>query len=144
MNSNAHRIRIAAVTVVCVVTFYVSFSEIMATAMSYGIERRVALAYPISIDALILVCAFTLIVNRGATRTTKVYAKFGRLFGFGATIYCNSMAAGTTDINALIVHAIPAVSLIFTVELLVHGAKGTAATRKGKAAGNVTPIRKTA
>lgn len=142
---NANTGRLAAITTVCVIVFYVSFSDIAEVALAYGLAPRVAYAYPLCIDAMILVCALTLVASKGINRSAKFYAKLGRWFGFVATIYANALGAGTVDINAIAIHAIPAVSLIFTIELMIHGAKGTAASRSArssKSAGNVTPIRK--
>lgn len=131
------QIRILLITVVCAAVFYTSYSEIYAVALHYTGKARVAATYPICIDAVILIAALTLVARTGVNATAKRWARFGRVFGFTSTILCNAAASGFASADALTldlvvavaVSLIPAISLIATVELLIHGAQGTPASR---------------
>lgn len=146
------QIRIALITIVCAAVFYTSYSEIYAVALHYTGKARVAATYPICIDAVILIAALTLVARTGVNATAKRWARFGRVFGFAATILCNAAASGfasattvTLDlVVAVLVSLIPAISLIATVELLIHGAQGTPASRKAaaKPVATVTQLRR--
>jgi hypothetical protein len=150
--TNAAKFRVALITIVCAATFTISYSHIHAVALQYGNSPLAAVLYPITIDCGILVAALTLTARTGVNRSAKAWAAFARIFGFGATVFCNvaasDWAAATTPaatIAAVVVNLVPAIVLISTIELLIHGAHGTAASRArrtAKPAGNVTPIRK--
>lgn len=126
---SAIRIRIALITVVCAMVFYTSFRHITAVAMANGNPRDVAMMYPFAIDFVILISALTLIARKGVTKAARNWARFGRLFGFAATIFCNLVTSHFASTVSAIVATIPAIALIITVELLIHGAKGTPAAR---------------
>jgi len=123
------QLRLALTTIVCAASFYVSYRHILEVALSTGNTLDAAIVYPITIDALILVSALTLIASTGVSKMAKLWATAGRAFGFGATVYCNLAASHFTSVMGAIVNMIPAVALIITVELLVYGWKATPATR---------------
>lgn len=142
MNKN-FAARIALTSAVAVGTFYISASHIIAVAHAAGNHGAAAYAYPISIDAVILVSVLTLVAKTGVNRMAKWYAAIGRAFGFTATIYCNVAASGFQSVSSAVVNLIPALALIITMELLVHAAQATPATRARKATtkATVTPIK---
>lgn len=112
--------RLALIALVTSGVFFISFSHITAVASLYGNSGLTAAVYPICIDGVILISAFSLIGRRGITRQVKFYAQFGRWFGFSATIYANVAHSGYASTDAIIVNLIPAISLIITVELMIH------------------------
>lgn len=124
------KLRIALIVAVCLGVFYTSFRHIVAVAMAQGNPTDVALMYPISIDAVIMISALTLVVRTGVSKAARFWARFGRVFGFAATIYANVAHSGYASTDAVLVNLIPAVALIVTVELLIHSAQGTAASRR--------------
>lgn len=128
----AIRIRIALITAVCLLVFYGSFRHIVEVAERYGNSTDVAFTYPFCIDAVILISALTLVARKGVSRATRRWARIGRLFGFAATIFANALVSNFSDTVAAAVAMIPALALIITVELLIHGAQGTAAVRPGR------------
>lgn len=141
-NITADQARIALIAVVCAAQFYTSARDIIETAMPlvhHDLTR--AITFPVCIDALILISALTVAVRTGINAKARRWAAFGRYFGFGATIYANGLSGGianTTHIDAGIITGtlfllIPAVALIATIELLIHGVQGTPATRKASA-----------
>lgn len=142
--TTAARIRIALITLVCAAVFYTSFRHITEVAHRYGNSLDVAALYPICIDAVILISALTLVARTGVSKAARFYAKLGRVFGFAATIFCNLASSDFSSTVAALVALIPAVSLILTVELLIHAAQGTAATRSRSAAKKTTAARKAA
>jgi drug/metabolite transporter (DMT)-like permease len=129
----AIRARLALIAIVCACVFYTSFRHITHVALSYGNTADVAVLYPICIDAVILVSALTLTARTGVNRVTKLWASAGRYFGFAATIFCNVSSSEFASSMAVVVALIPAIALIITVELLIHAAQGTPATRARKA-----------
>lgn len=137
--TKSQKLRIAAITAVCLSVFAISFDHITAVAQTYG-NGWTSFLYPVCIDGVILVSALTLVARVGISKTTKVYAKAGRWFGFAATIYANVAVSGYASTDAILVNLIPAVSLIFTVELLIHAAQGTSASRS-RTQRATTPVR---
>lgn len=141
------QIRLALTTAVAAGTFYISASHIVSVATSAGNQGLAAYVYPVAIDCVILVSVLTLVARVAVNRMAKFYAKAGRIFGFAATIYCNLAASHFVNVTSAIVNLIPALSLIVVMELLVHSAQATPATRARAAARkastktNVTPIR---
>lgn len=127
------KLRLALTTVVALASFFISFTHIVDVAMAQGNALNVARCYPITIDAMILVCALTLVANAGVSKMGKLWASVGRIFGFTATIYCNLAASHFTSVVGAIINMIPALSLIITVELMVYGWKATPATRSSQA-----------
>lgn len=124
------KLRIALIVVVTLGVFYTSFRHIVAVAMAHGNTADVALFYPVSIDAVIMISALTLVVRNGVPKAARFWARFGRVFGFVATIYANVAHSGYASTDAVLVNLIPAVALICTVELLIHSARGTSASRR--------------
>lgn len=147
------QIRIALIVTVCAAQFYTSARDIVTTALPlvHGDLSR-AVTFPICIDALILIAALTVAARTGVNAKARRWAGFGRYFGFAATIYANGLSGGIAHaarIDASIVTGtlfmlIPAVALIVTMELLIHGAQGTPASRKAaaKPAATVTHLRR--
>jgi hypothetical protein len=139
------QIRIGLIVTVCAAQFYTSARDIVETAMPlvhHDLSR--AVTFPICIDALILIAALTVAARTGVNAKARRWAGFGRYFGFTATIYANGLAGGIASaaaahqVNAPVVMGtlfmlIPAVALIVTMELLIHGAQGTPASRKAAA-----------
>lgn len=126
--TKAQKLRMTAITAVCLAVFAISFDHITTVAATYG-NGWTAILYPICIDGVILVSALTLVARVGISKATKAYAKAGRWFGFIATIYANVAHSGYASTDAVLVNLIPAISLILTVEMLIHAAQGTSATR---------------
>lgn len=149
----AAQIRILLIVIVCAAQFYTSARDIVSTALPlvHGDLSR-AITFPICIDALILIAALTVAARTGVNAKARRWAGFGRYFGFAATIYANGLSGGiahATHLDPAIVTGtlfmlIPAVALIVTMELLIHGAQGTAASRKAaaKPVASVTPLRR--
>ncbi len=142
-------LRMILTAIVCTGVFYTSFAHITTVAQSYGNSLSTALMYPILIDGMILACALTLTAKTGVNKMTRWYAGLGRWTGFGFTIACNTMHANSWNVGAIFVALIPAIVLIIVVELLIHAAQGTPATRAKRAtkstttqASNVRSIRK--
>lgn len=132
--TTTQKLRIVAITIVCGAVFAISYSHIASVAGQYG-NGWSAYLYPICIDGVILISALTLVARVGITKTTRYYAKLGRWFGFAATIYANVAHSGYGSTDAILVNLIPALSLILTVELLIHAATGTAKYRAQRTAG---------
>lgn len=127
---NAVAMRLGLTALVCACVFKISAGHIIGVAIHYGNTADNAVLYPVCIDAMILVSALYLAANIGVSKMTKFYAKIGRYFGFAATIFCNVAASNFSSTIACIIALIPAISLIIVIELLIHGSKKTAATRK--------------
>lgn len=144
--TNSQKIRMALIALVCGGVFANSATHIHFTAVLARNSSTMAWTYPICIDAVILISALTLVQATGVNKSARFWARFGRIFGFAATIYCNIAASQFVSVSDIIVDLIPAVALIATVEMLIHGWRGTAASRRSAKAkpGNVTPIRKSA
>lgn len=121
--------RLALTALVCGASFYVSFRHITEVAVEAGNTWDVAMFFPVTIDAVILVSAFTLMATTGVNRTAKSWATAGRVFGFAATTYCNIAASHFSSVNSAVINMLPALALIVTVELLVYGVKSTPAAR---------------
>lgn len=126
--TKTQKLRITAITAVCAAVFAISFDHITTVAATYG-NGWTSFLYPICIDGVILVSALTLVARVGISKATKAYAKAGRWFGFVATIYANVAHSGYSSTDSIVVNLIPAIALIFTVELLIHAAQGTSASR---------------
>lgn len=126
--TTTQKLRIALIALVCAAVFAISYEHIASVAQQYG-NGWSAYLYPVCIDGVILISAFTLVARVGITKTTRYYAKLGRWFGFAATIYANVAHSGYGSTDAILVNLIPALSLILTVELLIHAATGTAKYR---------------
>lgn len=128
MNTNLIA-RLATTAVVCAGSFYVSFRHITEVAMHAGNSADVAYVFPVTIDAVILVCTLTLVASTGVNKMAKMWATIGRIFGFAATIFCNMAASGWHNPGAIVINMIPAIALIVTVELMVYGWKATPAAK---------------
>lgn len=146
----AAQVRTTLIVTVCAAQFYTSARDIVETAMPlvhHDLSR--AVTFPICIDAMILIAALTVAARTGVNAKARRWAGFARYFGFAATIYANGLASGIASakvIDAQVLTGtafmlIPAVALICTMELLIHGAQGTPATRRA-AASKATPARK--
>lgn len=146
--------RIARLGIVIAVTagiFYVSASHIIAIAERYGNHGLAANIYPLTIDGVILISALTLVATQGSVgKDTKRWATGARYFGFAATIYANVEFSGYGNLSAIVTNLIPAIGLIFTMEIVVSSAKAMArqTTRqrntKARQTENVIPMRRSA
>jgi hypothetical protein len=143
MTSNM-KLRLALTAIVCGAAFYVSYRHIVTVALASGNTADTAFVYPLTIDAMILVSAVTLVASTGVNKMAKMWAMIGRYFGFTATIYCNLAAGHFTSVAGAVVNMIPALALIITVELLVYGWKATPATRPVAARKAAAPRKTTA
>lgn len=146
-------------TVVWGGAFKVSSSHAFSTALKYGNSRADALMYPVLVDALIVGCALWVASPKGVNKATRMWAGFGRLFGFVATLGTNlahaDLTAHGTSVLAVGVSAfvslLPGIAVIVMTEVFVHGMKSTPAARAtatakaktSKPVGNVVPMRKT-
>lgn len=126
--------RLALTATVALGTFFISASHIVRVASAAGNHGLAAYVYPVAIDCVILASVITLVARKGVNWKAKGYAAAGRIFGFGATIYCNLAASGWTSLTSAIVNLIPALSLIIVMELLVHTAQATPAARASQPA----------
>lgn len=135
--------RFALIILVTAGIFYLSASHIIAVASQYGNTGLAAIVYPISIDGVILISALTLVATQGSvSKEAKFWARFGRYFGFAATLYANMEHSNYGSLPAILVNVIPAIALIITMEITIHSAKAmarTAARRTKKA--QTTPSR---
>lgn len=128
--------------------FKISSSHIIELAMRFGNRKDDALFYPVIVDAMIIVCALWVASPKGVNKATRLWAAFGRYFGFAATLFANVAHQDLTDAISIGVGLLPAVSVIITTEVFVHGMRSTPAARKaqasrsGKHTGNVVPMRK--
>lgn len=140
--------RFALIVAVTAGIFYVSASHIIAVAEQYGNHGTAALIYPLCIDGVILISALTLVATQGSVgKDTKRWATVARYFGFAATIYANLEHSGYGSQGAVVVNLIPALALIFTMEITVKSAKSMARTTARRTAtkarqDNVIPMRK--
>jgi hypothetical protein len=128
----SHIARILLTALVTGGIFRVSFQHITEVAEHYGNTYSIAVWYPICIDGMILISALTLVAGRGVNKSAKRYAVAGRWVGFAFTIYANMIHGGMQDVTGMIVNLIPAVSLIIVMELLIHAAQGTPATKRAR------------
>jgi hypothetical protein len=135
--------RLGLILLVDAIAFRVSYSHIYELALHFGTPKDVALLYPLCVDALILACSLTLIAKSGVSKIAKLYAFWGRAFGFTATVYCNLASSHWASVEAAAFALIPAVSLIIVTELAIHSAKSTPQKRAARTrkASNVTRLR---
>lgn len=133
--------RIALTTLVWAGAFAVSAFHIYTVALANGNPWYTAATYPLTVDALILVCALTLTASRDVSKAAKKYAAGGRWFGYAATIYANVASGHYASTDAVIINLIPAVCLILVTQVFVHAARGTAATRATRATTKTTKLR---
>lgn len=134
----ATQIRVTLVLVVCAAQFYTSARDIIETALPHvhGDLGR-AVTFPVSIDAAILAATLYAAVRTGINKAARRWAAFVRYVGFAATLYANGLAAGITTapritadvVTGTLFLMLPAILLIGTMELVVHAAQGTAASR---------------
>lgn len=134
--------------------FKVSASHAVSTAIEFGNSRADAMFYPVLIDALIVGCALWVASPKGVNKATRVWAGFGRIFGFIATLGTNLAHADLTAHGSSIlmitvtafVSLLPGVAVIIMTEVFVHGMRSTPAARAKAGAkavgGNVIPMRK--
>jgi mevalonate kinase len=139
--------RLALIIAVTAGIFYISAAHIISVAEMYGNKGVPAYIYPLSIDGVIMISALTLILTQGAvSKEAKMWARFGRYFGFAVTIYANMEHSGYGSAAAVIINTIPAVSLIITMEITIHSAKAMARQQQRKQTrtrtDNVVPMRK--
>ena len=131
--------RLILVIGVCSVIFYNSRDHIAYVASHYGHAHGFSAqwGYAITIDCTILISALTLVANRGVNKAARNWARAGRWFGFVSTVLANLTASGFADspvvdlplIVSILICAIPGIALIIVVELVIHSAKATPATR---------------
>lgn len=141
-------------TVVWGACFKVSANHAIDSAIKFGNTRSDAMFYPVIIDALIVACALWVSSPKGVNKATRLWAAFGRYFGFVATVFVNVVHTdfsayqgnGAAIVIAGLINLLPAVGVIAMTEVFVHGMKSTPAARansKAKATGgNVVPMRK--
>jgi hypothetical protein len=121
--------------VIWAASFKVSASHIYEVALHNGNSKSDALAYPVTVDALIVACALWVATPKGISRKARMWAALGRYFGFAATIFANLAHSGNwTNYESLAVNLLPAISVIIATEVFVHAMKGTVATRAAKQA----------
>lgn len=148
--TRTQKLRIALVLVVCAAQFYTSARDIVAAAMPHvDNDLSRAVTFPVSIDAAILAATLYAAVKVGMNRKARLWAAFVRYAGFSATIYTNALASGITRADRLTVDVVtgtlllilPAVLLIGTVEMVIHAAQGTPASRARAAKPQATVTR---
>lgn len=129
-----NKARYAATIIVTLAVAAISYTHIYSIALSHGNAPFVSALYPLTIDGVIAASTLTLIQRVGVSKTTRTWATVGRYFGFAATIYANAVHSGWASTDDVIINTIPGVALIITLEVLVHAAKGTPATRARRTA----------
>jgi hypothetical protein len=105
--------------VVATVAGYVSYLHIVAVATQVGERPEVAYALPVTIDALMLMSTLAMLADRRAGRRPTGWARAGFWFGVAVSVTCNIASAEPTW-PARAVAAVPAVSLLLAVEVLVR------------------------
>jgi len=141
MNASRTQIRLTLIVAVCAAQFYNSARDIVDVALPivHGDVSRAAM-FPASVDLMILVAALTVAAPKGVNRKAKFWAAAGRYIGFGFTVYANVLASGISRVNVItpsvfadaVFMLAPALALICTMELAIHGAQGTPATRAAR------------
>lgn len=126
-------------TLVALVAGYVSYLHIVQVAMDVGERREVAYALPVTIDALMVMSTLAMLAARRAGRKPSPWAYCGFLFGVAVSVTCNVASAAPTW-PARGVAAIPAVSLLLAVEVLIRAT----ATHAAVDAGAVSTVRQAA
>ena len=111
---SARTVAMALAVIVALVSGYVSYLHIVAVAMAVGERPEVAYALPITIDALMVMSTLVLLSDR-----SNRWAQSGFLFGVAVSVACN-IASAEPSLAARGVAAIPAVTLLLAVELLVR------------------------
>lgn len=138
---NIHTIRIALTSIIWAGAFKVSGSHIVSVAMKNGNRFDDAIVYPLSIDALIIACALWVSAPKGVNKATKIWAAFGRYFGFAATVYSNLAHSGWTSYESAAINLIPAVAVIIATEVFVYGMKSTPAAKAAAKAKASSPAK---
>lgn len=140
-------LRIALVLTVCGAQFYTSFRDIVDAVLPHvHDDTSRAISFPISIDAAILAATLYASVKVGMNRKARLAALFVRYTGCIGTLYANALASGITRVDVLTVDVVtgtlllmlPAILLIGTVEMVIHAAQGTPASRKAKQSAGAT------
>nr|WP_230416251.1 DUF2637 domain-containing protein [Micromonospora tarapacensis] len=124
--------RISA-ALVAVVAGYVSYLHIVDVAMDVGERREVAYALPVTIDALMVMSTLAMLAARRAGRKPSSWAYCGFLFGVAVSVTANVASAAPTW-PARAVAAIPAVSLLLAVEVLIRATAYQPATEPAQPA----------
>lgn len=101
---------------------YVSYLHIVDVAMDVGERPEVAYALPVTIDALMVMSTLAMLADRRAGRRPSAWAQAGFLFGVAVSVTCNVASAAPTW-PARGVAAIPAISLLLVVEVLVRAGR---------------------
>jgi hypothetical protein len=112
----------AAAALVAAVAGFSSYRHIYEVAMRAGEHHAVALALPLSIDGLIVIGTMAMIEDRRAGRWPRQSARFALGFGIVATLAANIASAEPTW-TARMVAAVPAISFLLAVEVLVRTGK---------------------
>jgi hypothetical protein len=139
MNTTA-KLRIAAISIIMVIAFYISYFDLSDVARSIdlkGMGREYL--FPFIIDGTIMASTFTLLAKTGLNKMARMYANAARWSGFIATVSGNAAHSGFTSVPSFLGNVAVAVFLILTIETLVHTAAGTPASRKAAAAA-VEPV----
>lgn len=126
----------ASAAVVALVAGYVSYLHIVAVALEVGERPEVAYALPVTIDALMVMSTLALMSDRRSR-----WAQAGFLFGVAVSVTANIASAADTW-PARLVAAIPAVSLLLAVEVLVRHGRARPDERPVAAAGGRSSGRK--
>lgn len=144
MNGNKV-IRMVTTAIIALGAAYGSFGHIVHLAEQHGQHGLSAHLYPIMFDALMILSSVNL--SGGAlNRMTRFWSRVGMMWGLICSLGANLMSSDMTDTLAAIIAVAPAITLLITVEMLLHGAKSVRAGRRRKASApaNVTTLRKTA
>jgi Protein of unknown function (DUF2637) len=110
--------RLAAATV-ALVAGYASFHHIITVALRAGERKEVAWSIPIGIDGLIAVCWLAMIADRRAGRHPRHSARWGMVFGIGATLAAN-IASARPDFAARAVAVVPPLAFLIAIEVLAR------------------------
>lgn len=142
MNTTA-KLRIAAISVVMVIAFYISYFDLSDVARSIDLSGKGReFLFPIIIDGTIMASTFTLLAKTGLNKMARMYANTARWAGFIATVAGNAAHSQFKDVPSFLGNVAVAVFLILTIETLVHTAAGTPASRKAAATVALTPAQK--
>ncbi|MDG4770692.1 DUF2637 domain-containing protein [Solwaraspora sp. WMMD792] len=111
-----------AAVVVALVAGYASWRHIADVARSAGEHGSVAVLLPLAVDGLILVGTMAMLDDKRHRRSPRWSARVALVFGVLATIAANIASAEPTT-TARLVAAVPAVSFLLAIEVLVRSGK---------------------
>lgn len=127
----------AAAAVVAAVAGIVSYGHIRAVALAVGESELAAILLPIGIDGLIIVATLAMLEDSRSGRVPRMSARLALAFGIAATVAFN-VASAEPSWTARVVAAVPAVSFLLAIEVLVRSGQPKPASDKPVTSENAT------